>query len=566
VIYIFEKEFFMSFFTRNRLVILIAAIITIAIPEISYAQLDLKAKAVETLTNGVMKELDKKFAEMVAKEALSAAVKANIVKNLSEMSRPVVKNVIDGASSGKLPNVTEVVNSVMRDITPRVQELVKVALTDGGAGSMAQVAGQASTTASASTAVIVGYDDEKDFTVEIIKESNSVRITKYNGKNTELKIPPRIGDRPVTEIGERVFVKKGLVSVVIPESVIFIGNLAFADNQIGSVSIGSNVYIANNAFENTGYNSFSAGFYNNQGRKSGIYSNSWRWVSAIAAQPAVQQAAQPAAQSAHSGVNNTAPAITPAVSVVIPATQTATAQQTDVPTPANMVRINGGTFMMGSPIGEQGRNINETQHQVTVSSFFMGKYEVTQGEYKKIMGTNPSIIKGDKLPVENVSWYDVITYCNALSQSEGLTPAYTIDNTEKMVTWNRNANGYRLPTEAEWEYACRAGTNTPFNTGTEIPKNGASFHMRKTTTVGSYKPNAWGLYDMHGNVSEWCWDWFGDYPSVLQIDPVGAFSGTNRIQRGGSWDNYGEVYLRSALRSSSIPDSRSKYDGFRIVR
>jgi hypothetical protein len=287
----------MSFLTRQRWIFLLAALIAIAAPGITYAQLDLKGKAVETLTNGVMKELDKKFTEMIAKEALSAAVKANIVKNLSEMSRPIVKNFIDGASSGKLPNVTEVVNSVMRDVTPRVQELVKVALTDGGAGSVAQVAGQAPTTASALSAAsastaVVGYDDEKDFTVEILKESNSVRITKYNGKNTELKIPPRIGEHPVTEIGERAFVKKGLVSVVIPESVIFIGNLAFADNQIGTVSIGANVYIANNAFENTGYNSFSAGYYNSQGRTAGTYSNSWRKVSAASPQPAVQPAAQ----------------------------------------------------------------------------------------------------------------------------------------------------------------------------------------------------------------------------------------------------------------------------------
>jgi len=298
----------MNFLTRQRWILLLAALIAIAAPGITYAQLDLKGKAVETLTNGVMKELDKKFTEMIAKEALSAAVKANIVKNLSEMSRPIVKNVIDGASSGKLPNVTEVVNSVMRDVTPRVQELVTVALTDGGAGSVAQVAGQASTAVNASSAV--SYDDEKDFTVEIIKESNTARITKYAGKNTELRIPPRIGEHPVTEIGERAFVKKGLVSVVIPESVIFIGNMAFADNQIGTVSIGANVYIANNAFENTGYNSFSAGFYNGQGRKAGTYSNSWRLVSAAAPQPA--------AQPARPGSGNTAAA---------PAAQTTTAQQ-----------------------------------------------------------------------------------------------------------------------------------------------------------------------------------------------------------------------------------------------
>jgi len=194
------------------------------------------------------------------------------------MSRPIVKNVIDGASSGKLPNVTTVVNTVMKDVTPRVQELVKVALTGGDVNVSAALPIGQTGTAGFSASSAVSYADEKDFTVEIIKESDSVRITRYNGKNTELNIPPRIGDRPVTEIGERVFMKKGLVSVVIPDSVVFIGSMAFADNQILSVSIGSNVYITNNAFENSGYNSLFVGFYNGQGRKGGTYNNSWNFV------------------------------------------------------------------------------------------------------------------------------------------------------------------------------------------------------------------------------------------------------------------------------------------------
>jgi len=198
----------------------------------------------------------------------------------------------------------------------------------------------------------------------------------------------------------------------------------------------------------------------------------------------------------------------------------------------------------------------------------MGKYEVTQKDYNSIMGTNPSRTKGDKLPVENISWYDAITYCNRLSQREGLTPAYTIDNIEKTVTWDRNANGYRLPTEAEWEYACRAGTTTPFNTGTGITNREASFRDKtagKIMPVGSFKPNAWGLYDMHGNVSEWCWDLFGDYSSGLQTDPVGASSGAKRVLRGGSSGNSAE-YLRSSTRFSVDPSSKSSYYGFRIVR
>jgi len=275
----------MSFFTRQRWVLLLAAVMAVAAPGISYAQFDLKGRAVETLTNGVMKELEKKFSEMVAKEAISAAAKTNVVKNLSEISRPMVKNFIDGAALGKLPKQAELVNSVLKDIMPRVPEFVAAAVTEDG--GVLDVKAASTVVAGSTAQVAVSYDDEKDFTVEIINESNTVRITKYAGKNTEIRIPPRIDDRPVTEIGERVFVKKGLTSVAIPESVIFIGNMAFADNQIGSVSIGANVYIANNAFENTGYNSFSAGFYNSQGRRAGTYSNSWRLVSAAsAAQPA----------------------------------------------------------------------------------------------------------------------------------------------------------------------------------------------------------------------------------------------------------------------------------------
>jgi hypothetical protein len=156
---------------------------------------------------------------------------------------------------------------------------------------------------------------------------------------------------------------------------------------------------------------------------------------------------------------------------------------------ANMVRVEGGTFQMGSSASEPQRESNETQHQVTVSGFYMGKYTVTQKEYQEVMGTNPSYFKGDNLPVENVSWYDAIEYCNRLSIREGLTPAYTIDKGRSdinnkseyddvrwLVTWNRNANGYRLPTEAEWEYACRAGTTTLFNTGNNITTNNANYN------------------------------------------------------------------------------------------
>lgn len=132
----------------------------------------------------------------------------------------------------------------------------------------------------------------------------------------------------------------------------------------------------------------------------------------------------------------------------------------------NFVLILGGTFQMGSPEDEAWRSQDETQHTVTVSDFYMSIYELTQAEYQEIMGDNPSSFSGDDLPVENISWLDAVHYCNARSEKEGLTPVYSIDG--QSVTWDRSANGYRLPTEAEWEYACRAGTTTPFNTETSI--------------------------------------------------------------------------------------------------
>jgi formylglycine-generating enzyme required for sulfatase activity len=274
-----------------------------------------------------------------------------------------------------------------------------------------------------------------------------------------------------------------------------------------------------------------------------------------------------------------------------PAVQPALSTTPQLPVPDNFVRINGGAFMMGSPANEPQRIGDETQHQVKVNSFYMGKYLVTQKEYQEVMGTNPSNFKGDNLPVEMVSWYDAIEYCNKRSQREGLTPAYTIDKSRSdpnnqqerdtlrwLVTWNRNANGYRLPTEAEWEYACRAGTTTPFNTGNNITTGNANYDgnnpynnnakgefRRKTTPVGSFAPNPWGLYDMHGNVFEWCWDWYGSYPSWPQIDPRGAVSGSYRVLRGGSWDYIGSS-LRSASRLYFDPSGRVYAYGFRLVR
>jgi len=249
-------------------------------------------------------------------------------------------------------------------------------------------------------------------------------------------------------------------------------------------------------------------------------------------------------------------------------------------TPTGFVRVNGGTFMMGSPENEEGRYDNEgPQHQVTVSTFYMGRYEVTQKEYQEVMGKNPSIFKvginpsgyrGENLPVENVSWFDAVEYCNQRSIKEGLTPAYTISGSDdnRTVTWDRNANGYRLPTEAEWEYACRAGTTTAYNTGASINKNTGWYEDnsgRTTHPVGQKPANARGLFDMHGNVWEWCWDHGRRYSSEAQTDPIGASSGSNRVYRGGGWNTV-DRFVRSAYRSTQTPTWKGWLVGFRVAR
>lgn len=251
------------------------------------------------------------------------------------------------------------------------------------------------------------------------------------------------------------------------------------------------------------------------------------------------------------------------------------------------VLIPGGTFQMGSPEDEAWRSEDETQHTVTVSDFYMGIYELTQVEYQKIMKENPSSFSGNELPVENVSWLDAVRYCNARSEEEGLTPAYTMDG--QNVLWDRGADGYRLPTEAEWEYACRAGTITPFNTENSISADEANYYghypyeiednyftqgnlttkpgqYRQTTVaVDSFSPNAWGLYNMHGNVGEWVWDYYGAYGTETLSDPTGAETGTLRVYRGGGWNDFAKN-MRSAYRATLAENKGSFNIGIRLVR
>ena len=255
-------------------------------------------------------------------------------------------------------------------------------------------------------------------------------------------------------------------------------------------------------------------------------------------------------------------------------------------TPENFVLIKGGSFQMGSPESEAWRSADETQHSVTVSDFYMSKYELTQKEYEEIMGNNPSNFLGETLPVENVSWLDAVAYCNARSEKENLTPVYTIDG--QNVSWDRSSNGYRLPTEAEWEYACHAGTTTPFYMENSPSAEEANYYghypyeiednyfsqgnlqvqpgeYRQTTVpVDNFSENPYGLYNMHGNVSEWVWDYYSEYSTEAQTDPAGPASGTLRVYRGGGWNDFAKN-MRSAYRATLEQNKGSFNLGIRLV-
>ena len=241
------------------------------------------------------------------------------------------------------------------------------------------------------------------------------------------------------------------------------------------------------------------------------------------------------------------------------------------PTPVpNMVFIPPGTFTMGSPEPEAGRDSNEgPQTVVTLSQgFWIGKYEVKQLEYIAVTGTNYSFWNFDtRLPLDAQSWFRATNYCYLLTVQErtaGRLPA---------------GYNYRLPTEAEWEYACRAGTTTPFGIGdgTNLSSTQANFdgnfpyggaasgqYLNQTTFGGIHPPNAWGLYDMHGNVWEWCQDWYGPYPGGRVTDPKGPATGSARVLRGGGYTSPGQG-CRSAKRDSRAPTYSHPIQGFRVV-
>jgi formylglycine-generating enzyme required for sulfatase activity len=210
------------------------------------------------------------------------------------------------------------------------------------------------------------------------------------------------------------------------------------------------------------------------------------------------------------------------------------------------VRIEPGRFKMGSPATEANRSPGENEHDVEITRpFYMGQYEVTQAQYRAVTGNNPSKAKGDKLPVEQVSWNDAKAFCTQLG--------------------NKDGREYTLPTEGEWEYACRAGTRSPYSFGTTVSDKQAAL-KKGTREVGTFPPNAWGLYDMHGNVNEWCEDYWGEnyYDTSPKKDPKGPATGKERIVRGGAW-GLNPDYLRAAYRGAYEPAYKNDRIGFRVV-
>jgi formylglycine-generating enzyme required for sulfatase activity len=240
------------------------------------------------------------------------------------------------------------------------------------------------------------------------------------------------------------------------------------------------------------------------------------------------------------------------------------------PIPDGFVYVPAGTFTCGSPLGERGRDDDETPHAVTITrGYFLAEYEVTQALWVDVMGVNPGDTTCASCPVTQISFEDALVFCDLLSARDGLTPCYG------STTWDLTAAGYRLPTEAEWEYACRAGSTTAFCAGgissldcaytANLDLVGHYCYGGVVAEVGGKLANAWGLYDMHGNAWEWCWDWYAPYPADEDIDPAGPAVGLSRVIRGGGWNSTAQL-CRSASRSGVAPTWRTDSIGLRLAR
>lgn len=228
-----------------------------------------------------------------------------------------------------------------------------------------------------------------------------------------------------------------------------------------------------------------------------------------------------------------------------------------------MVLIPSGTFFMGSENGE----IDERPvHQVVVKSFYIGKFEISQKEWNEIMSSNPSSFKGNNLPVENISWFDALNFCNELSEKEGLEKVYEFNGNN--VICNFKASGYRLPTEEEWEYAARGGVQDLLYAGSNEANIVSWYNVNSTgmtNETGQKQANYFGLYDMSGNASEWCWDIYGAYFDNEENNAGVLISSKARVVRGGNWGN-NDTYLRVSARNYFAPHVKNSGVGFRVAR
>ncbi len=238
-----------------------------------------------------------------------------------------------------------------------------------------------------------------------------------------------------------------------------------------------------------------------------------------------------------------------------------------------MVRIEPGTYTRGDDVDDKA----QPKHLVTITrAFWIGKYEVLGEEYNKVMGASKFVFESVRHPLDSINWYDAVKFCNKLSEYEGLSPVYTIDG--ENVSWNQNAEGYRLPTEAEWEMACRAGTSTSLYNG-EMPRIDFSPQSHplldeiawygeptgKAHQVGLKEPNEFGLYDMIGNEAEWCWDWTSSYSADSQVDPIGPATGRKKIVKGGAFSAVPNI-ARCGTRYFLNPIGASNGTSLRVAR